>query len=274
MTSQLLEPAADTQPGDLFRGGQLTAAIAAQTARVKADPAKQAERLFLFELLVFNGDVERAGRQIQAIDYSDPALDGVVAVYRRLLDAERTRRGVLAGETRPQFLLAVPPHAELRLQAIAALQSGNAASALQLLTQAAEQSPAVQGQVNERPFSLLVDCDDIFGGLLEVVSGTGAYFWLPLEQIASLEVEAPRFPRDLIWASATLELVDGQQGDVFLPVLYPDSYRSDDEQVRLGRKTDWHTIENGPTIGRGMRTLLADDEPLAALALRSLRVTT
>jgi type VI secretion system protein ImpE len=274
--SNLLEPAKDTQPGELFRNGQLNDAVTAQLARVKANPADQAERLFLFELLVFQGDYDRAGRQIAAIDYGDPTLDATIAVYRRLLDAERVRQNVFAGKGRPEFLAESPSHTALRLQAVLAIANGELAEAAKLLSQATEQTPTITGQINEKPFSLLVDCDDVFGTVLEVISATGAYFWVPLEQICTLDLEAPRFPRDLIWMSATVELTDGQQGEVYLPVLYPNSSRSSDDQIRLGRQTDWQAAENngtsGPTLGFGMRTFLVDDNLLGALDLRSLQI--
>ena len=174
--SELLEPAKDTQPGELFRSGHLNDAVTAQLARVKANPADQAERLFLFELLVFQGDYERAARQIAAINYGDPALDATVAVYRRLLDAEKTRQKVFAGSGTPQFLTESPAHTALRLQAVQALASGATAEAAKLLSQATEQTPIVVGQLNDKPFALLVDCDDVFGTVLEVINAAGRTF--------------------------------------------------------------------------------------------------
>ena len=41
--------------------------------------------------------------------------------------------------------------------------------------------------------------------VLEVFA-RGSYFWVPLEQIDSLAMSAPRVPRDLIWAPARLEM--------------------------------------------------------------------
>jgi type VI secretion system protein ImpE len=45
---------------DLFREGRLEAAIAQQTEEVKNKPADVTARIFLFELLCFAGNYERA----------------------------------------------------------------------------------------------------------------------------------------------------------------------------------------------------------------------
>ena len=64
-----------------------------------------------------------------------------------------------------------------------------------------------------------------------------------------MAMNPPRFPRDLLYVPARLELAD-EAGEVFLPALYPGSHEHADDQVRLGRMTDWKALEGGPTLGR------------------------
>ena len=99
---------------ELFRSGKLQEAIDAQVREVKTNPVDQGQRLFLFELLVFAGDLDRAGRQIEAIHYDNPELDGAVLAYRQLLDAEKARRRLFHEGLRPQFLAEPPEHVRLR----------------------------------------------------------------------------------------------------------------------------------------------------------------
>ena len=47
---------------ELFQAGKLQEAIDTQIAQVKANPADQGKRLFLFELLAFAGELDRARR--------------------------------------------------------------------------------------------------------------------------------------------------------------------------------------------------------------------
>jgi type VI secretion system protein ImpE len=116
----------------------------------------------------------------------------------------------------------------------------------------------------------LRDCDDLFGPMLEVMAH-GNYFWVPLEHVHSLTMNGPKFPRDLLWIPARLE-TDDATGDVFLPALYPRSHEHADNQVKLGRMTDWNSTEGGPTLGVGSRTFLVDDDAVSLLEWRELTI--
>jgi type VI secretion system protein ImpE len=61
--------------GELYKAGRLAEAIEAQIQEVKANPIDNGKRLFLFELLAFAGDLDRARRQIDAVSYDDADLD-------------------------------------------------------------------------------------------------------------------------------------------------------------------------------------------------------
>src|SRR5580693_6286717 len=103
------------QAGELYKAGRLPEAIEEQILAVKAAPTDQAKRLFLFELLVFAGDLERARRQIETVEYKDAELDAATAVYRKLLDAEQARREVFTRGTLPGFFGEAPEHLRLRV---------------------------------------------------------------------------------------------------------------------------------------------------------------
>lgn len=255
---------------DHYRAGRLQEAIEAQVQQVKAHPADQRLRLFLFELLAFAGDWERARRQIDAVQHHDVDLDVATQTYRGLLDGESARRQLFADGTGPRFLTEPPAHIRTRLEAVAALRADQPAQARQLLEQADAAAPAPTGTLNGKPFTLLRDCDDVFGPVFEVLAH-GGYFWVPLEQVESLQVRPPRFPRDLLWLPARLEAV-GSAGDVFLPVLYPGSALAVDNAIRLGRSTDWQTAADGPVRGLGMRTFLVDDDVLPLPEWREFRL--
>jgi type VI secretion system protein ImpE len=268
--------ASETQSGQtaaqLFQQGRLDDAIFAQTNEVKENPADPARRLFLFELLTFAGQFERAEKQLGAVQYNDMERDAAVATFRRVLAAEQERRALYGQGRRPRFLGPVPEHAELRLKALDALREGRAADAAQLVSQAHEKMPEVSGLLNQKPFKLLCDCDDVFGSILEVVSGTGAYFWVPLEQVDLLLLAEPKYPRDLLWIQAHLEIKDGPSGDVFLPATYPGTWQASEDAIRLGRATDWQEVTPELVRGIGSRLFLVDEEALPLLDWRELQI--
>jgi type VI secretion system protein ImpE len=257
---------------ELFKAGDLKEAIAAQTQEVKAEPADPGRRLFLFELLAFAGDLDRARKQIDAVHYDDPERDAAVLRYKRLLDSEAARRKTFAESVKPEFLSEIPFHARMRMDAVLNfLQLHRVVEAAALLEGARKMTPVLKVVLNGTPREGLHDADDVFGTVLEVMAN-GLYYWVPLEQVSTLAMNEPRFPRDLIWAPARLELADGQSGEVFLPALYPGSHQHPDDQVKLGRATDWKTFEGGPVLGIGQKMFLAGEDEVPLLEWRELRV--
>lgn len=252
---------------ELYRTGSLTGAIEAQIQNVKNRPADQNARMFLFELLAFTGDWDRAQKHIEIIKFPEMELLAAVDSYRKLLDSERIRARVFSEGIAPKFIVDPPEHLTLRLEALQQLRGGNAAAAKEIYARAEAAAPAFSGKVNDKPCDLFRDCDDRFGPVLEVMT-LGSYFWAPLDQVEELTVTAPKYPRDLVWISGHLKMRNGPEGDVFLPVRYPGSTAHAEPKVQLGRMTDWSADD--PVCGVGARLFLCGDDPLPLTELRSL----
>lgn len=240
---------------DLFQAGRLREAIDAQIAKVKAAPTDQRARLFLFELFVFSGELDRARKQLEVLTYDDPKHAAAVEQFRFALDAEAKRRAVFAGSATPEWLSAADGHLTRRLDAVHALARGQTADARRMLDEANAAVPVLAGTLNGQPFQGLFDADERFGTVLEVFGSGGVYSWVPLEAVESITLNPPAAPRDVAWRPANLVLDNGVSGDVLLPGLYPGTHESADEELKLGRSTDW--VETGGiTRGVGSRQLL------------------
>src|SRR5258708_39599252 len=94
---------------ELFQDGKLNEAIDTQIAQVKANPADQGKRLFLFELLAFAGELDRARRQIDALQYDESERQAASSGYRHLPRSEEARRKVFHEGTQPKFPVPRPP---------------------------------------------------------------------------------------------------------------------------------------------------------------------
>jgi len=256
---------------ELYKAGKLADAIAAQTQEVKSSPADQNKRLFLFELLTFAGELDRATKQMDVLKYEQIELQTAATAYRRLLDAEAKRRQLFSQSLKPEFFTEPPEHVGLRLEAINRLREHKPAEAKELLDRANAGGQAFKGTLNDKPFDSLRDGDDLFAFVLEVMAH-GVYYWVPLDQVEAVSMKPPRFPRDLLWVPARLEMATSA-GDVFLPALYPNSHAHPDEQVKLGRTTDWKELPGGPMLGVGLRTFLVGDDASSLMEWRSLQIT-
>ncbi|MCC6420033.1 MAG: SciE type virulence protein [Gemmataceae bacterium] len=254
---------------DLFKAGRLQEAIDAQLKEVKASPGDQAKRLFLFELVAFSGDLDRARRQIDAMKFDKVELETATLAYRKLLDSEQLRRRLFTETLKPEFFGEPSAHVHLRLEAINRTREGRPKEAAELLARADAQVPSLRGKLNGKDFASLRDCDDLFSHILEVFA-QGRYFWVPLDQVESVTAKAPRFPRDLIWLPARLDMSDGAAGEVFLPALYPGSHEQTDDQLKLGRAVDYRQEADGPVRGVGSREFLVGDDVIPLLEWREL----
>ncbi len=253
-------------PKELLDAGQLKAAIEALTQEVREAPTDGQKRTFLFELLAFAGEWDRAEKQIAAAAGADAPAQMAAGVYRGLLQAERDRALVFAGRARPHFLRPAPAWVEKNLAAIGRISEGDLAAARALLDESEEERPALAGRRGDQPFSDFRDFDDAFSGIAEMVF-QGKYTWFPLEQARSLEPNPPKKLRDLIWPGARITADDGTSGDVFLFALYPGSAAHADDLVKLGRMTDWKTLSDELQAGQGLRSYLVDEEEISLFEL-------
>jgi type VI secretion system protein ImpE len=254
---------------ELFDGGKLQAAIDEVTNRVKANPADTQQRIFLFELLLFAGDWDRAERQVDVIAHQSMEAGLGVQVYRNNIKAERERSRLFADGLRPHFISDPPAYVELHLSAINRLREGNIGEARETLDRAEEERPAFKGALNREPFSDFRDYNDIVGPVLEAIV-QDQYTWIPFEQISQLEIEAPKNLRDLIWTPARIETTDGTSGEMYIHTLYEGSRNHADDQVKLGRMTDWTDAGEGLYLASGLRLFLVDGEDRALLEARKI----
>ena len=257
---------------ELFDSGDLHGAIDQLTQDVKANPRELRSRIFLFELLCFAAEFDRAGRQLDAIAQmsGNVQVEMGVQVYRNVLQAETARRAFFEGKSlQPKFLSEPPPYAGLHLQAIGKLRENQVQDFENLLDESSDLREPLKGQVDGSPFNDLRDGDDLIGPFLEVLFHTD-YVWLPFEQIKQIQIQSPRTLRDLIWTPAKVELRNQPLGDVYLPAQYHGSAEHPDDRVKLGRMTDWKKVGEGTYLGVGQRMLLVDETEQALLQIRNI----
>jgi type VI secretion system protein ImpE len=250
-------------PKELLDTGHLDGAIEALTQEVKANPSDATRRIFLFELLCFAGQLDRAEKQIDALGQESAQASLAVQVYKSNVAAEKQRLKLYREGAPPHFLNEPPAYADLQVEGIRKLASGDTAGARELFDRAEEERPSVAGKWNGKAFLDFRDYDDAVGGVLELIV-KDKYAWLPFEQIRSIQMRPPGKLRDLLWIPTRVEALDGTIGEVFVFALYAGSSDSKNENARLGRMTDWREVGDGLVAGVGQRLFLVDeaDEPI------------
>ncbi len=227
---------------ELFRAGRLTEAIKALSAEVRDNPTDSRRRIFLFELLCFAGEYDRADKQLEVLSQAGPSSELGAMVYRSALFAERQRQDLFSAGPYPS----------------------------------ASEAPESDrpGLLNGKPFSYFSDADPRIGPRLELFAA-GNYLLLPLAHVASIKIEPPKNLRDLLWTPAAVKTTPAfkgsELGEVLIPVLSPFSWKHSDENVRLGRATVWEQLENyDGQVPVGQKMFQVDDEDVPLLELRAL----
>lgn len=256
---------------ELYRAGQLTAAVEAALSDVKQHPMDTARRGLLCELLCYVGAWERADKQLDAMGQQDPQAFVGLSMFRQLIRAETARQQCFEEGRLPEFVGEVTPVLRLHLQAGIALRENKPAEAAALLAQADQQRVQPRGTCDGQTFADLRDLDDLTASFCEVLTSTGKYFWIPWESVELIEFRPPERPRDLLWRRAHMVVSGGPDGEVFLPTLYPATAKSDDDQLRLGRGTDWRGAEGQPIRGVGLRMFLVGDQEKTILQMKELQ---
>lgn len=224
----------------LFQAGRLSDTLEALSADLRNDPTDVRKRTFLFELLCFAGEFDRAERHLDLLaDVSHEASLGAW-LYRSALHAERVRQQMFVEGTVPR--------------------------------EAAGREP-VAASVNGSAFADVADADPRIGARLEVFAA-GQYMLIPFPQLASVRMEAPKRLRDLMWAPARVMTSAGfrgmELGEVLIPVLSPLTWRHPDDEIRLGRATDWETGGDGAETPVGLKLLRTDEQFLPFPDLRTV----
>lgn len=255
-----------------LRAGDLAGCLAELQKFVRANPASADARLFLAQLYMVLGDWPRAVTQLSVTGELEASALPTVHLCRIAIQCESFRASVFRGERAPLLLGEPEPWIATLLQSVASLGQGRVEEAAALRAQAFEQAPASSGELNGERFEWLADADSRFGPMLEVIL-KGAYYWVPVSRISSLEMNAPSTLRDLVWMPARITWVNGGEATGLIPARYPGTESNEDPALRLGRRTDWQQVDEHTAIGLGQRMLSTDTTELGLLDVRRISLS-
>lgn len=221
-----------------YRAGRLSEAIQTLSAELRDNPTDAQRRTFLFELLCFAGDFDRARKHLELLAKENQKSGMGALLYEACMHSERTRMETFEKREFP----AVPA------------------------------KPSRKGTFNGTPFESFEDADPRIGARLEVFTA-GAYLWIPFEHIDAIEMEPPRRLRDKLWAPVLIHTStsyrQAELGECLLPVLCPFSSRNPDDNVKLGFATVWED-QDGIQVPFGMKMFMVDDEDVPVLEIRKI----
>jgi type VI secretion system protein ImpE len=228
----------------LLQAGKLDEAIQAVSAEVRDNPQDTKRRTFLFELLCFSGDFDRAEKHLDLAAQGSQGAEMGALLYHAALHADRLRHDMFSKQTYPT-------------------------------PKSVAEASEVSFTINGKHYNALTDADPRVGANLEVFAA-GSYMWIPYNLLESIEIAPPKRLRDLLWLPAKVrtssKYEERELGEVLLPVLTPFAAKHADPNVRLGRATLWEETTGGEAVPVGQKMLLADEEEWPILDIRSVQI--
>jgi type VI secretion system protein ImpE len=238
----------------LLRDGSLAASLEALHSDIRRRPMDGQLRVFCAQLLMLAGQWDGALSQLDAVGSLDAAALFMAHTYRGLIDGERVRAAVFAGQCSPGVVGGMQPWLAQLATCLSLERQGYTAQAAELRYDAFGAAPQIAGLLNGSAFESIADADSRLGPVLEVMLG-GAYYWAPFACIKCVVIEGPRDARDFAWLPAQFLWRNGDRSTGFIPARYPGSERSDDDAIRLARKTHWQPLAADSRAGLGQRQL-------------------
>ncbi len=260
---------------ELFNSGDLQNALAAAKQSVRDAPGDAEARSMLCQMFCFQNDWERADKQLEILGQQHSQMLVGVSLLRQLVRAEISRREFFAEGALPEVVSTPGEYMNLQMKALLEFREGNRAAACEALKQAVESAPGFSGKVNGEPFEGGQDLDDLVGGFFEILTTNGKYYFLPMTMVESIEFREPSRMQDQIWRSATIEVSDGPNGEVYFPVTYfrdPAFATNVDDASILGRKTDWVGPDDDLVRGLGQKEFLFGDNVYSIMELKKLEI--
>ena len=249
--------------------------------QVRDNPSEAAPRIFLFQLLAVTGEWGRANTQLELCGSLDDGAIAMVQMYRDAIGCEALRRGVFAGNKAPLVFGEPAPWIASLLEALRLEANGEFAAARALRDQAFEEAPTSSGTLEsttqasekaetvEQDFEWIADADTRLGPTIEAIIN-GKYYWVPWSNVKQVHVEAPCDLRDVVWVPAFFTWSNGGESPGLIPTRYPGSDTSEDDAIRLAKRTEWDETPSGGFHGLGQRMLATESGDFPLMDVRTI----
>ena len=250
--------------------GNLARAIEEAQQQIRNKPGEAGLRALLIELLCVAGELERADEMLGSLAKHHPDWLAGAANLRQLIRAQHARAAFHQGKLADNVVAGEGEDLQALLALKLAINEGD--------IKAAEEASGRLEQLRVKTdFSLgefegdIRDCDDSLCGFLEALGTDGKFYLWRWSEIEAIDFHPPASPVELVWRRADVELASGQQGEVFIPLIYEASKT---DQEHLGRVTDWHEHSPALVTGVGLKQFLVGEEAAGLEGLkRAQRVT-
>lgn len=243
---------------ELFEDGKLADAIREQFLAVERNPQDDTLRLALCEFLAFDSRFKTIIEQLERFENKDEAFYEFIEDWREIILADLQRHNC----DEPSFFMEEPDHVKCSMKAVSNKDAD-------LLDEAMEMLPVVEGHLDGREFEGCRDSDDALAGQLEFFVN-GEYTRVPWEQLRKIRLGNLECLRDQLYRPTTITLVNGKSYEGYVPTHYVKNEMTT-EELRCGMGTDYFEEEYG-IKGHGIKLLMIGEEELNLTEFTQLEI--
>ncbi len=252
---------------ELIKAGRLAEARKVLVEEVKAAPTDAGKRTLLFQVLAFHGEWDKAARHIDLITTQDPSRAVGAGTYLSIINAEKERLKVMKFEGLPSILPEPPAYFGIYSRYLDSLKQQSYQQARELLDEICEARPVTGGTINGSEFAGISETDAFLFCFIEAFVHEN-YVWIPFEAVRELVIEEPKTGFDLLWMQAAITTWEGLTLNCSLPALYPGTFLHEDDRMKMGRLTDWNTLDGGLARAVGQHVYQVGGEDMALMDIR------
>ncbi|RLW53691.1 MAG: virulence protein SciE type [gamma proteobacterium symbiont of Stewartia floridana] len=255
---------------ELLQQGQLDQALETLQQSIRNAPSDTKLRVFLFQLLCVMGAWERALSQLQVAGDMDSLNLPMAQTYREAIRCELFRQEVFSGDKTPLIFGDPPEWTAFLVEAMKHTGKGEYSQAESLRNQAFELAPTTPGTIDGQAFEWIADADSRLGPMIEAIVN-GRYYWIPMQRLKKVTMEAPEDLRDMVWTPAQLTFENEGESVALIPSRYPGTESASEPALKLSHKTEWQTPAEGVYLGLGQRMLATDQDDYPLLNVREIQ---
>lgn len=257
---------------ELLQAGRVEESLASLQEAVRKNAAEPRLRVFLFQTLSVLGQWKRALNQLDVLANMDPDHRMMARIFQPVVQCELLREQVFAGKRTPIVFGEPEPWMSWLVQANELAGQEKFAAGRELREKAFDAAPASAGKINDQPFEWIADADSRLGPVLEAIV-EGRYYWIPFCRVKFIHLEPPADLRDLVWMPVQFVWINGGEMSGHVPTRYAATEKTNDDKLRLARKTEWIDCAEGFSLGRGQRILATDSGEYPLLECRRIEIS-
>ena len=253
---------------NLLKSGHLSKARENIVQEIKLSPEDIDKRMLYVKILICCGELDKALKNLDIINAQQTDLTEIIQEYTKLIDAEKNRAELFQNNETPEYFPTDPVY-KSDVQQLRKQLFDKPDDALKTIEIIENKRPVLTGTLNEKKVDGIVNTDITLAFSLEAFID-GKYVWIPFETLKELTITQPKFFFDLIWSQASLTTYNGLCINCYLPVLYPNSYSHENDQIKLGKMTDWEKIGRGLYKAYGQQIFNIGTDEIPILEIRNL----